>query len=706
MSRSVRNLEKLIALVAPPENAELRRRATKLLAAFFSHKTYDREFALRLLRSARGDSGEPWALRRLAVLMLENQILSLPGSDTAEHCVILRELRLVEAGSNGEREGSGQLSPSLLHESYGANDLASFIFNLRERLSRLNRIHSKINSGATLNGLADFIHVSRQECKLTLGRYIWEPAEVVARIAAKTVMSRGVSDRFPATHPYMNEEAERILSRLPQYEREIIRLLSKGNRIYWVADSTPSELNSVIEYPLGTVVLVAKPPGSDVEIELKRAGSRGPRPMTVEFSRNGDDVPPSHRLYGGSMGSLLRWEAGSAALLSKLYNAVHGEEAPTSRTVAISTVYGVPTPRGEQHVLRYFTNSGAFGESGFRSMRAAMERSIPAFNQEETFSAPRAAGDLGLTSQFLSQVAPSQAILVGTTSFRLDRVALYLSERGPAEYFKGIGRRYTRDDARRLADDVLEEVLGVLVRPQVRYARHRQYVREALRMKPNRVRADAVFLSLMNQIGRFWGTLIGARGFSNGESFVARNVGLRSVWEHGEWRVKIVFMDHDGLNLIGRSAHSFHPLNTVGGMILDHIHIFGKKRGKRSVKGEVGFLEEIYQPGDAARREGRLILRRAVRDAYHKTVRAIECNPAVHTLFQSSFVERIRDWDRIVVEFLATDGDPQALQKWKSHTRRFLKGKRYTDRLIEIHFCAIERHGGFLRRQRSLYVDH
>jgi hypothetical protein len=703
MSPTPPHTDKLTALIDRATTG-FDRTATCLLYDFANHKAYNRSFALKLLQCASGSSGEKWETRSLAALMLENQLLKLPLFSIEEHCIILSELGLIDLPTSRVGHGPAQLSRSLLSEGYAATDPAPLIAELHARLSRLIRVQSRVNGPCiTSRALRDFIHVSRQECKLTLARYLWRPGEILARIAANTVRSRGVSDRFPATHPYMNSEAEHILSGLPDYEREIVRGLIDGSQVYWVSDATTSELNSLVEYPLGTVVLVAKPPGSNIEIELKRAGCRGARPLTVEFSHNGDEVPPSHRLYGGSMGSGLRWDAGSAALLGKLFRAVTGEEAPISRAVAITTVYTVPTPNGEQHVLNYFTEPGVFGNAGFGKMRSAMGESISAFNREDTFGAPRAAGDLGLTSQFLSQVAPSQAILVGTSSFRLDRVALYLSNRGAAEYFQALGRRYSRDDARRLAEDVLEEALGVLVTPRVRYASHRQYVRAALQLTPNRARADAVFLSLMNQIGQFWGTLIGARGFSNGESFVARNVGLRSVWENGDWRVKIIFMDHDGLNLIGRQAHSFHPLNTIGGMMLDHIHIFGKKRGRRRIKGEVGLLEEIYRPNETVRRKGRSILRRTVRDAYQKTIRAIDSDPEVQRFFQRSFVERIRDWDQIVGEFLTTGGDSQAFERWKKRTRRFLEKRRYTNRLIEVHLRAVERHSGFLRRQRFLY---
>ena len=94
----------------------------------------------------------------------------------------------------------------------------------------------------------------------------------------------------------------------------------------WVAEATPGEINSLVEYPLGSVVLVIKPPGSDVEIEIKRAGIRGPRPFDVKIWRNGKRVPRSHHLQGGSMVHLLQWESCQSGFFSRVYRQVHGED--------------------------------------------------------------------------------------------------------------------------------------------------------------------------------------------------------------------------------------------------------------------------------------------------------------------------------------------------------------------------------------------
>ena len=60
-----------------------------------------------------------------------------------------------------------------------------------------------------------------------------------------------------------------------------------------------------------------------------------------------------------------------------------------------------------------------------------------------------------------------------------------------------------------------------------------------------------------------WGTLLGLRGYSFGESFVARNVGLRTIWSQGEWSVRLVFQDHDNLVLPEKSQAEFWPMTAL-----------------------------------------------------------------------------------------------------------------------------------------------
>ncbi len=120
----------------------------------------------------------------------------------------------------------------------------------------------------------------------------------------------------------------------------------KARKIFWVSDETSSAINSLVEYPLTTVVLVIKPPGSHYEFELKRAGRRG-NPLSVVFGRNGNRVPASHRLDGGSMQWLLRYEAGNGAKFSSIYRLVHDREAPLPGYISRSTVFAVPARGGD-----------------------------------------------------------------------------------------------------------------------------------------------------------------------------------------------------------------------------------------------------------------------------------------------------------------------------------------------------------------------
>ena len=86
----------------------------------------------------------------------------------------------------------------------------------------------------------------------------------------------------------------------------------------------------------------------------------------------------------------------------------------------------------------------------------------------------------------------------------------------------------------------------------------------------------------MRQLGDCWGTLLGMRGFSDGESFVQRNVGLKSVWRDGDWRVRVIVQDHDDLTVAGVGPRYISPWREVSGMQRDEVHILGGSSGTSS----------------------------------------------------------------------------------------------------------------------------
>ena len=111
--------------------------------------------------------------------------------------------------------------------------------------------------------------------------------------------------------------------------------------------------------------------------------------------------------------------------------------------------------------MDYFTQRHWFG-SGFNQMRAAMRDSVEAFASEGHGKMPNLPDGVSLAAQFIAQVTPGQGILSGTTAYRVDKIESYLSKNGPEQYFKnGLGVGYSADEAKQLADTILEEILGV-----------------------------------------------------------------------------------------------------------------------------------------------------------------------------------------------------------------------------------------------------
>ncbi len=671
------------------------RAADRLFAELLQHETYDRNFCQRLFEVANEAGGAAWEIRRLAILMLEHQILKLDPANSKEFDFLFTQLDL--------KQSPVSIAGSVLKEGYTTTEVRGFTAEFRRKLERHNHVHEQIRGPRTpLNAKRDFIQLARHDCKLALARYLFTPDEVVQRILDQLKVSRGVKDLDALAPAFVAAEVRRAVDLLPDYEARILDGLSHSANIYWVAESTSPEINSLVEYPLTTVVVVVKPPGSELEFEIKRAGRKRANPLDIVFARDGYTVPPSHRLDGGDMQWLLRYEAKTASKLALVYRLVHGDEAPTAGYVARSSVSSVPTKRENAQLLTYFTDPQVFGKE-FSRMRVAMGEAVDAFTEEGDAILPHLRGELGLTAQFIGHVAPAQAILAGTSSFRLDKLALYLSSEGPKSYFtSGLGVPYTKQDARRLADELLDEVLGVYRPPEVRYKSYQHYVDAALSVASNRARAEQVYLSLVQQIGKLWGTVLAARGYSRGESFVARNVGLKSAWSGGEWKVKIIFMDHDALVIPGPQTENFHAHGTLPSMAVDERYIWGKSNAKRFATSEVGFLQSIYRPARRVCVQGEALALRALKHAYRRTQNELVTNPQMEKLFNRVFIKRLLDWDTLVSGYLQKNSSNVA---WKKKMRRMMAAKGYKRRAFDAYMEIIEKNKDFIKRYAFLFDD-
>jgi hypothetical protein len=669
------------------------RLAKVLIKEFLGRSAYDREFAERLVRVAGARGCEPsWPLRRVAVLMLESQLLALPAKSLEEQGRVLRAIAADPASGLSFPPGR-----SVLAEGYSSAGWPRFAAELRARLARHGRIHRRINGADTSPGaLRNFLELARQECKLTLARYFFHPDEVVERILTQVRTSSGLSE--PLESDLIRPEAEQLLSRWPEYERAIIRGLAGRSRVYWVGEETSSRLNSLIEYPAGTVVLVVKPPGSCLEFEIKRAGRRGPNPLSVVHERGDDHVPPTHRLDGGSMAGSLRSEAAGAALIARLFRLIHGRDAPVSRTLSFCSIHEVPCADGPAQVLDYFTDPAIFG-GGFAAMRAAMRRSVRSFGKEWGSDPLELPGDLGTTVAFLNQASPAQSFLGETTSYRLELLSDYLSDAGPDEYFRrGLGIKPSAEDVRRFQETLLEEVLGELAPVEIKPRAGESFVDAALAVPQNRRRADATYLELTEEIGRFWGTVFGLKFYSHGESFVGRNVGLRSTWERGRWRVHFIFMDHDVLT-VDRDA--FRPGWVIAACWRDALFIFGNPARQRN--GELDHLASIYRIDPSLARRGRASVLRAARDAFRLTRGALAHEPEVRSFFDAATLRRTLDWDDAAAAYLRARRRGLEVDPARDAGAEVMRLRGHPETIIVPYLDAVVRHAEYLEEFAEIF---
>jgi hypothetical protein len=598
-----------------------------LFAATLESERCDWDRVARLTAIGR-DSAQAWEARRVAALLLEIEFLRVNGTDDAGQRRFLSLLGIIDTNPEA----------------------------VRHRLQRFAYVR---------RGTAeDLLAHAESECNLLFARYLFTAREVVARILAQVRITEGRSGmrrfRLPEQHPWNMAEARRALAILPAYERAIVRGLMRDWRIYWVDPATPSRIGSLVEFPLGTVALVIKPPGGTHEIEIKRCGVRGPRAVEVRrHDAGGARLPKQHQLYGASMGDCLLWEWGGGSMLSRYFRKVHGAEAPMSQIVSVAKISSLPGMLGPVAPRTYLEEPAHYGD-GFEEMRRDLPLVVDDFTRKKR-------DESDLVDALVTATEPAQAIVTGTTSYRLDLLARYLSPDGAAGYFEALAVPFSDNDARRFADAILGEAIDDFEPPEVPYRSHGQYVECAL--ASNRRVADETYASVFAQIGHFWGTVIAARVNTSGESFAARNTGLRRIWNGARWRVTWISMDHDSLQMIGRKHRHFHPIPNVNGMIQDQAHILGGPLGRFIIKGELQALKAIYRPDAAAASRGFAAFREALRESYERAHRAIRNDLAVSRLFHREFVDTLHEWDEAMGDFIDVRHNRNEIRKWRDRTR-------------------------------------
>jgi hypothetical protein len=674
-------------------------RAAHLAGAFLALNNYDRCFAAELVSLGRG--GVSWNLRLLSAMMLADQCLRLTADAVVELTYLFGNLGLLTPCSP-------TVNADVLRQGYTSVELPVFSAEFLRHLNRLERLHRRLRGfRTTAKAWDDFIVVSCDPCRVPLARYLFAPAEVVERVVQQLQVSSGLPS--PLEEPG-EDEAQRYRSHLPAYENEIVRLLTEDAHIYWSCERTSSEINGLLETPLGAVACVVKPPGSALEFEIKRTGTGGPFPLgAVYFGVNGNPVPPSHRLQGGASTASLRWESNHSAILSEVYRVAHHREAPVSRLLTLASFRTVPCRGRNVHLLDYFTGPEIFGP-GYQKMRQQMKHCVLAYDQQYgDYDLAHLPGDVGLTGRFLYHVLPAQGLLAQTTSFRLDTLVRYFSPAGAETYFQhGLKRdSYTIEEAWRFADALLEEVLGVYVAPDATYVDHAQYLAAAFAIPENRRQADGMHAQAVSDLGQLWGTVLALGGFSYGESFVGRNMGLKSSFAEGKWTSRLLSMDHDNLHVPDDEEEVFWAQGALRNAVQDECYIRGTPgRPQQLPRCALHYLQQIYHlESDNTPAESRRCLESAMGTAYRQTLRTLEQEPRMRGLFSSSYLRHLRDWHIVVADYLTTvhKDDAAGFKAWKNRTRVYLTERKYGE-VVENYCRALEKHSDFVRRYSFLYL--
>lgn len=579
----------------------------------------------------------PWPARLRAVWEIDRALLDFLRRDRHRAAVLCAELGLLSRSG-----GEWNLTEAVSESGYGAESWAQLADELRARLT----------AWPTRREAASAL---RSPSRLVTARHLIAPEDVVAEIRRRLVASRGNRRLVRDPRGLADDEAERALRDLPEYERRIAWGLLRDQAVFWspaggMLDAEHPEFDDLVEQPPGTVVVVVRPPASDLELELKRTGMAGRlgdavKPLSVVQTR-----VPSHRLAGGSTVPALSFEAKASACLSVAFEQIHGTPAPVSRALGLRVVLTVPSHGGTVFLTDYFTRPELFGP-GYGAMRSALHGLV----DEDVV----AQGAFAATTAFLQRMPPAQVLLAGTSAWRLDRLAELLSRHTPQGFGVASG---DGDEVGPTADPAVDPGLkGLVALALGRYtapteASDPDQMGAILTVDENRARADAVYQRLMEQLGNVWGTVWGLGGHAQGESFVGRNVGLRRVQRGGRPEVELVFMDHDNLFFPGPELECPQSQASLSGWFKDELAILGGALRGRYLEGTAELLERIYRIGFVQRERGRRVLHRALVDAYHRSRAALRRNDAVRELFHPELAEHLDRRDEVLR--LVSEGSP------------------------------------------------
>jgi len=192
------------------------------------------------------------------------------------------------------------------------------------------------------------------------------------------------------------------------------------------------------------------------------------------------------------------------------------------------------------------------------------------------------------------------------------------------------------------------------------------------------------------------------RGFSDGESFVQRNVGLKSVWCDGDWRLRLIVQDHDDLTVAGIGPRWISPWREVSGMQRDEVHILGGPVGTSTVEGDAAALQQIYRVDPVVAGAGVSALKEAAAAAFDRGQAELAVNRDLQDLFPRGFLDARGDYYELVSRFLRAD--PADLNPWTEDASAYLGARGYPAEQIATYTKSIYHFRRFFDRMRFLYA--
>src|SRR5437016_2720844 len=139
--------------------------ARELFREFLPLGKFNAGFCSKLLSFARQPE-VAWEIRRLAVLMIENQTLKLPSDSFDQFDWLFTQLDLKRPGRDEA------IVDSVLHEGYSTIDFYDFIPEFLRKLKRLDRVHRKISGARTsLGSLIEFIELYLRDRQLAMASF-------------------------------------------------------------------------------------------------------------------------------------------------------------------------------------------------------------------------------------------------------------------------------------------------------------------------------------------------------------------------------------------------------------------------------------------------------------------------------------------------------------------------------------------------------